>query len=85
MPFARVQTRDQPVSFVFIRLKEFSMNKDQVGGRAQNAKGKVKEAAGKMLGKDRLKAEGKADQVSGKSKAAYGDVKQKVKDVIDKA
>jgi uncharacterized protein YjbJ (UPF0337 family) len=61
------------------------MNKDQVKGRAEDLKGQVKEVTGNALGKDRLKTEGKTDQVAGKSQAAYGDAKEKAKDVIDKA
>ncbi len=61
------------------------MNKDQVKGRAENAKGKLKEAVGKAVGNDRLKAEGKVDQVAGKTQAKIGDGKEKLKNIIDKA
>ena len=61
------------------------MNKDQVKGRAEDAKGKVKEVAGKAVGNERLESEGKTDQVKGKAQAGYGDAKENVKDVIDKA
>ena len=61
------------------------MNQDQVKGRLEEAKGKVKEATGKVTGNDKLKGEGVADQVAGKSQATYGDGKEKVKDLIDKA
>ncbi|HEY9027969.1 MAG TPA: CsbD family protein [Burkholderiaceae bacterium] len=39
------------------------MNKDQVNGRAETVKGNVKEAAGKIVGNERLTAEGKADRL----------------------
>lgn len=61
------------------------MNKDQVSGRAEDVKGKIKEAVGKATDNDRLKAQGKTDQLTGKVKAGYGDAKEKVKDAIDKA
>jgi len=61
------------------------MNQDQVKGRAEQAKGKVKEVAGKAVGNDRLKTEGQVDQVAGKGQAGYGDAKEKVKGVVDKA
>lgn len=61
------------------------MNKDQVSGRAEELKGKIKEGVGKAVDNDRLKAEGKADQLTGKVQAGYGDAKEKVKDAIDKA
>ena len=46
-------------------------------GKSDEAKGRVKEAAGVLTDDDKLKREGKADQVAGK-------VKQKVQKVVDK-
>ena len=64
------------------------MNKDQVKGRVEQTSGKIKEVAGKMVGNDRLRTEGNAEQVKGKVQASYGDAKEGVKDkakkVIDK-
>ena len=64
------------------------MNKDQVEGRLDQAKGKVKEFTGKVIDNDRLEAEGKADQVTGKVQAGFGDskeaVKDKAKDIVNK-
>ena len=39
------------------------MDKDRVKGSAEQAKGKVKEVAGKVLGDSKLESEGKGDQV----------------------
>jgi len=61
------------------------MNKDQVKGRAEEAKGVVKEATGKLVGNERLQGEGLVDQAKGKAQGAWGDAKEKAKDVIDKA
>jgi len=60
------------------------MNKDQVKGRVEQAKGSVKEATGKVVGNDRLQAEGKIDKVTGKTQATYGDVKEDIKDAVKK-
>ena len=64
------------------------MNKDQVNGRAETIKGDVKEAAGKLVGNERLTTEGKAEQVAGKTQSTVGDVKNNVgnavKNVIDR-
>ena len=46
-------------------------------GKTDEAKGRVKEAAGALVGDKKLKRDGKADQVVGK-------IKQKVEKVIDK-
>ena len=46
------------------------------------AKGKVKEVAGRATGNESLEAKGVADQASGKVQSTYGDVKEKAKDAI---
>ncbi|RYF76964.1 MAG: CsbD family protein [Comamonadaceae bacterium] len=58
------------------------MNKDQVAGRAEEVKGNVKEALGKVTGSEKLQGEGLADQASGKVQKNYGDAKEDVKDAI---
>ncbi|RYF82493.1 MAG: CsbD family protein [Comamonadaceae bacterium] len=60
------------------------MNKDQVEGRVDEAKGKVKEVAGKVVGNRQLEAEGKADQLGGKVQKNYGDAKEDLKDAANK-
>lgn len=51
------------------------MDKDRVEGSAKQAKGAVKDAAGKVTGDAKLQAEGKADKVAGKVQNAAGGVK----------
>ena len=58
------------------------MNKDQVAGRVEEAKGKLKEVAGKVVGNEKLEGEGIADQAAGKVQKTYGDLKEKAKDAI---
>ena len=65
-------------------FKEFVMNKDQVQGRAEQVKGDIKEAAGKMVGNQKLQGEGLVDQAKGKAQAGYGDAKEQVKKGIDR-
>jgi uncharacterized protein YjbJ (UPF0337 family) len=57
------------------------MNKDQVKGRVDEAEGKVKEMAGKLVGNEKLEAKGRIQQVVGKAQAKFGDVKKAVKDL----
>lgn len=52
-----------------------AMDKDRVEGSAEQAKGKVKEVAGKVTGDAKLEGEGKADQVKGKVQNAVGGMK----------
>jgi uncharacterized protein YjbJ (UPF0337 family) len=48
------------------------VDKNRVAGAADKAKGSIKEAAGKVTGDSKLKAEGKADKASGAVKSAIG-------------
>ena len=52
-------------------------------GKADEAKGRVKEAAGVLTGDKKLKNEGKADQVAGKVKQAAKKVQKKTEKIID--
>ena len=53
---------------------------DRVEGAAKQAGGNIKEAAGKVLGDEKLKAEGRADQVEGKVQNTVGGVKDAMRD-----
>lgn len=50
-------------------------DKDRIEGSAKNIGGKLKEGAGKVAGDEKLKAEGRADQMEGKVQNAVGGVK----------
>ena len=58
-------------------------DQDRIDGSLKNIGGKVKEAAGNVTGDEKLKAEGKADQVAGKVQNAVGGVKDSVRDADD--
>jgi uncharacterized protein YjbJ (UPF0337 family) len=47
------------------------MDKDRIKGSAQQAKGKIKEVAGKVSGDAKLEGEGKADKASGKVRSYW--------------
>ena len=51
------------------------MDKDRIKGSAEQAKGAVKEAAGKLLGDKKLENEGKTDKAVGKMQNAIGGFK----------
>jgi uncharacterized protein YjbJ (UPF0337 family) len=61
------------------------MDKDRLTGAADQAKGAVKDAAGKMTGDTKLQAEGKADKAAGKMESAVGGAKDSARDALDKA
>lgn len=56
---------------------------DKASNTADKVKGKIKEAAGKVTGNERLEAEGKADQAAGDVKQAGEKAKDTVKDVFN--
>jgi uncharacterized protein YjbJ (UPF0337 family) len=56
-----------------------------MGEKADQAKGRVKEAAGVLVGDEDLESEGKADRRAGEAKEKLGDAKDKVEEVIDTA
>ena len=53
-------------------------------GTVDEAKGRVKEAAGDLSGDQSLKNEGKVDRASGTVKDKVGDAADKVKDALRK-
>ena len=51
------------------------MDKERVKGSAQQAKGKIKELAGKAVGNRKLQAKGKAEKARGNIRNAVGGMK----------
>jgi uncharacterized protein YjbJ (UPF0337 family) len=51
------------------------MDKDRIEGSTKQAKGAIKQAAGKLTGDAKLKAEGAADKMKGKIQNAVGGAK----------
>ena len=60
------------------------MNNDRIEGMAKQAKGVVKETAGKVMGDAKLEAEGKADRVEGKVQNTVGGIKDKLTEKDDR-
>ena len=54
-------------------------DKDRIEGAAKNIGGKIKEGVGNLTGDQKLKAEGKADQIEGKAQNAFGGLKDTLK------
>jgi uncharacterized protein YjbJ (UPF0337 family) len=55
-----------------------------MGGRIDVVKGRIKEAAGALTGNDKLRVEGKTDQVVGKTKLAVHKAASAVKKAVKK-
>lgn len=60
------------------------MNKDQVKGAIKDIAGKVQEEAGKLVGNKEQQAKGLQNQVEGKAEKRLGDVKEIVKEAVNK-
>ncbi len=56
-----------------------------MSGKTDIIKGRIKEAAGVLTGNDKLRNEGKTDQVVGKVKETVNDVVEKVTEAGKKA
>jgi uncharacterized protein YjbJ (UPF0337 family) len=59
------------------------MNRDEIDGKTDQAKGKVKQAFGDLTDNDRLKGEGVADEAEGDVKEGFGRGRRKVGEAIE--
>jgi uncharacterized protein YjbJ (UPF0337 family) len=59
------------------------VDKDEIKGKLEQAKGYVKEKAGEMTGNEDLEAEGEADKAAGSVREGYGEAKDKVREATD--
>ncbi|HEY8254299.1 MAG TPA: CsbD family protein [Rhizomicrobium sp.] len=59
------------------------MDKDRIEGSANQAKGAIKETAGKVTGDAKLQAEGAADKAAGKVQNAVGGLKDSLRDASE--
>jgi uncharacterized protein YjbJ (UPF0337 family) len=67
------------VVFPDLILKGTIMDKDRIKGAANQAKGSIKEAAGKVTGDTKLRTEGTLDKAKGKVESAIGGVKDSIR------
>lgn len=59
------------------------MDRDEMKGKAEKAKGFVKEKAGELTDNAELEAEGKMDRAGGAVREGFGKAKRKVKEGIN--
>jgi uncharacterized protein YjbJ (UPF0337 family) len=57
------------------------MDKERIKGSVQQHKGAAKEGLGKILGDEKLKAEGKMDKAEGKVRNVVGGAKDAIRDL----
>ena len=59
------------------------MNKDELEGRKDQLKGKVKQATGDLTDDERLHDEGVADEAAGNVQEGFGRARRKVGDAVE--
>ena len=59
------------------------MNRDEIKGKAEKAKGYIKEETGEALNDPELEAEGRAERVAGKLREGFGKAKRKIGEAVD--
>ncbi len=60
-----------------------AMDKDRAEGAGHQVKGTLKQAAGKLTGDERLRAEGEVEKAAGKLQTGVGKGKDAVRDLAD--
>lgn len=59
------------------------MNRDEIDGKGEQLKGKVKQAAGDLTDNERLHDEGVADEAAGNVQEGFGRGRRKVGEAIE--
>jgi uncharacterized protein YjbJ (UPF0337 family) len=59
------------------------MNRDELEGKAEAVKGKIKQAAGDLTDDQALHDEGVADEAAGDTQAAVGEARRKVGEFVE--
>ena len=59
------------------------MNRDELEGKADQLKGKVKQGVGDLTDNDRLHDEGVADEAAGDVQEGYGKARRKVGEAVE--
>jgi uncharacterized protein YjbJ (UPF0337 family) len=58
-------------------------NKDEVGGKLDQASGTVKDKVGELTGNERLEAEGEVQNAEGETQETWGKFKRGVSETVD--
>ena len=59
------------------------MNKDELKGKFDQAKGRAKQKGGELTDNPKLEAEGAVDRASGNVQEGFGTAKRKVEETVD--
>ena len=59
------------------------MNKEELEGKAEAVKGRIKQATGHLTGNDELHDEGAVDEVAGETEATLGRARRKLGETVE--
>jgi uncharacterized protein YjbJ (UPF0337 family) len=59
------------------------INSDEIIGKFEQGKGKIKDKAGEITGNRRLEAEGEAEHAKGETRESWGKFKRGVSNTVD--
>ena len=59
------------------------MNKDELDGKGESVKGKIKQGVGDLTDNDRMREQGAADEMKGDVQEGFGKARRKVGDAIE--
>jgi uncharacterized protein YjbJ (UPF0337 family) len=65
------------------RKEGYGMNRDELEGKGEQIKGKIKQAAGDLTDNEELHGEGVADEAAGSVQEGYGKARRKVGEAIE--
>jgi uncharacterized protein YjbJ (UPF0337 family) len=72
------------ISFATTRNpEETRMNRDEIKGKAEKAKGYIKEETGEALNDPEFEAEGRGERAAGKVREGFGKAKRKIGEAVD--
>jgi len=74
---------DAPLLEVVVLRRQKTMNKDEIDGKADQIKGKIKQATGDLTDDQRLHDEGVADEAAGDVQEGFGRGRRKVGEAIE--
>jgi uncharacterized protein YjbJ (UPF0337 family) len=61
------------------------MNRDEIKGKIEKAKGYIKEETGEAINDPELEAEGRDERAAGKLREGFGKAKRKIGEAVDDA
>jgi uncharacterized protein YjbJ (UPF0337 family) len=79
----RLHTADAPNLEIAALQEELTMNKDELDGKMDQVKGRVKQGVGDLTNDERLRDEGVADEAAGEVQEGFGRGRRKVGEAIE--